>query len=422
MEQVIDRFLRYVKVFTTSDPESKTFPSTDRQLIFADQLAEELRTIGLEDVVRDQFGYVIATLPSNIDRSVPVIGFIAHIDTSPDFSGENVNPQLIKNYQGQDLVLDVNQKIVLSPADFPELLKYIGQDLITTDGKTLLGADDKAGIAEIITAMDFLIRHPEIKHGKIRICFTPDEEVGQGTKHFNVEQFGADFAYTLDGGEIGELEYENFNAASAKITVKGRSVHPGSAKNTMINSMLVAKQIIDALPPSQRPEHTEKYEGYFHLTSFVGDVSNTRIEFIIRDHDLAKFEARKKLLHEICSLINLQYGQATVTLEMADQYYNMKQKVEPVKYIVDLAEKAMMDVGVIPKIIAIRGGTDGAQLSWKGLPCPNIFAGGHNFHGPFEFVPVQSMQKAVEVIVMIAEMTTSLKVGSCSNNESNSSS
>jgi tripeptide aminopeptidase len=408
MENVVDRFLRYVQVFTTSDPKSETFPSTSRQLVFADQLAKELRTIGLDDVVRNLFGYVTATLPSNLEHQVPVLGFIAHMDTSPDFSGENVNPRWIKNYQGQDLELNAEQKIVLSPADFPELLKYVGQDLITTDGRTLLGADDKAGIAEIVTAMEFLIHHPEIKHGKIRICFTPDEEVGQGTKHFDVKQFGADFAYTLDGAEIGELEYENFNAASAKISVKGRSVHPGSAKNTMINSMLVATQIIHALPPAQRPEYTEKYEGFFHLTSFTGDVTNTKLEYIIRDHDLAKFEARKKLLQEICRLINLQYGHETVTLEIVDQYFNMKQKVEPVKYIVDLAEKAMNDVGVTPKIIAIRGGTDGAQLSWKGLPCPNIFAGGHNFHGPYEFVPVQSMQKAVEVIVRIAELVTKI--------------
>jgi len=404
MEQVLDRFLRYSKVFTTSDPDSEAFPSTARQLIFADQLAGELREIGLAEVTRDEFGYVTATLPSNVDHPVPVIGFISHMDTSPDYSGENVNPQVVKNYQGQNLVLNSEQKIVLSPADFPELLKYIGQDLITTDGKTLLGADDKAGLAEIITAMDYLIQHPEIKHGKIRICFTPDEEVGQGTKHFDVEKFKADFAYTLDGGEIGELEYENFNAAGAKILVKGRSVHPGSAKNQMINSMHVATQIIQALPADQRPEHTEGYEGFFHLTSFEGDVSSTKIEYIIRDHDLVKFEAKKNLMKEVCQLINFRYGQDTVLLEMHDQYYNMKQKVEPVKYIVDLAEQAMKDVGITPKIKAIRGGTDGAQLSWKGLPCPNIFAGGHNFHGPYEFVPVQSMQKAVEVIVRIAEL------------------
>jgi tripeptide aminopeptidase len=405
MKQVNDRFLRYVQVYTTSDPDSETFPSTSRQLVFADMLAGELRQIGLQEVERDEYGYVTATLPSNLETQVPVVGFIAHMDSSPDYSGENVNPQLVKNYQGQDLVLNDELKVVLSPADFPELMKYIGQDLITTDGKTLLGADDKAGIAEIITAMDYLICHPEIRHGKIRICFTPDEEVGQGTKYFNVEKFGADFAYTLDGGEIGELEYENFNAASAKITVKGRSVHPGYAKNTMINSMLVATQILQSLPAEQRPEHTAGYEGFFHLTSFEGNVSETKLEYIIRDHDLSKFEARKKLLIEICSLIDFRYGKGTVTLVLKDQYFNMRQQVEPVKYIVDLAEQAMIDVGVKPKIKAIRGGTDGAQLSWKGLPCPNIFAGGHNFHGPYEFVPVQSMQKAVEVIVRIAELT-----------------
>lgn len=408
MEQVLDRFLRYTKVFTTSDPESETFPSTNRQLIFADQLAGELREIGLAEVNRDEFGYVTATLPSNQEKLVPVIGFISHMDTSPDYSGENVNPQLVKNYQGQELVLDAELNMALIPSDFPELLKYVGQDLITTDGKTLLGADDKAGLAEILTAMDYLIHHSEIKHGKIRICFTPDEEVGHGADHFDVSKFGADFAYTLDGGEIGELEYENFNAAGAKITVKGRSVHPGSAKNQMINSMLVANQIIQALPSDQRPEHTEGYEGFFHLTSFKGDVSVTKLEYIIRDHDLAKFGAKKNLMKEVCQLINLRYGQGTVSLEMNDQYYNMKLKVEPVKYIVDLAEQAMKDVGVTPKIKAIRGGTDGARLSWEGLPCPNIFAGGHNFHGPYEFVPVQSMQKAVEVIVRIAELVGKL--------------
>jgi tripeptide aminopeptidase len=302
------------------------------------------------------------------------------------------------------LVLNSDLDVVLKPADFPELLKYVGQDLITTDGKTLLGADDKAGIAEIITAMDYLNRNPEIKHGKIRICFTPDEEVGRGADHFNVAEFGADFAYTMDGGEIGELEYENFNAAGAKILVKGRSVHPGSAKNQMINSILVANQIIQALPADQRPEHTDGYEGFFHLTSFKGDVSLTKLEYIIRDHDLVKFEAKKNLMKKVCQLINLRYGHGSVSLEMHDQYHNMKLKVEPVKYIVDLAEQAMKEVGVSPKIKAIRGGTDGARLSWEGLPCPNIFAGGHNFHGPYEFVPVQSMQKAVEVIVRIAKL------------------
>jgi len=408
MENVIDRFLRYSRIYTTSDPESETFPSTSRQLTFADSLAKELLAIGLKEVERDHYGYVTGTLPSNFDHQVPVIGFISHMDTSPDYSGEHVDPQIVMNYQGQELILNTESNIVLGPKDFPDLLKYIGQDIITTNGKTLLGADDKAGIAEIVSAMDYLIRNPEIKHGKIRICFTPDEEVGNGTKYFDVKKFGADFAYTLDGSEIGELEYENFNAASAKISVKGRSVHPGSAKNMMINSILVATQIIQSLPPDQRPEHTEGYEGFFHLTSFVGDISLTKIEYIIRDHDLAKFEAKKNLLKEICKLVNLKYGPGTVTLEINDQYFNMKQKVEPVKYIVDLAEKAMLDVDVVPKIRAIRGGTDGAQLSWKGLPCPNIFAGGHNFHGPYEFVPVNSLQKAVKVIVRIAELAGKL--------------
>ncbi|MGE5423925.1 MAG: peptidase T [Syntrophothermus sp.] len=409
MEQVIDRFLKYAQVYTTSDPERITYPSTIRQLTFADQLTQELKSIGMEEVQRDQHGYVTATLPSNLGPQAPVIGFISHMDTSPDYSGENVNPQWVRNYQGQEVVINEELKMVLRMTDFPDLKKYIGQDIITTNGTTLLGADDKAGIAEIITAMEYLIQHPEIKHGKLRICFTPDEEVGVGTKHFDVKQFGADFAYTMDGGEIGELEYENFNAAGAKITVKGRSVHPGGAKDTMINSMLVAKQIIDMLPPSQRPEHTTDYEGFYHLTSFVGDITTTRLEYIIRDHDLDKFEAKKKLMTEICDLVNLQYGKGTVTLEMADQYYNMKKQVEPVMYIVDLAEKAMKEVGVTPIIRPIRGGTDGAQLSWKGLPCPNIFAGGHNFHGPYEFIPAQSMVKAVEVIVRIAQLAAELK-------------
>jgi len=407
MKHVLDRFLDYVKVFTTSDPESETYPSTARQLSMADKLADELIQLGLSEVKRDEYGYVTATLPANTDKSVPVIGFISHMDTSPDYSGENVKPSVVRNYQGEEIVLNRESNMVLSPVDFPALLNYKGQDLVVTDGNTLLGADDKAGIAEIVSAVEHLILHPEIKHGTIRICFTPDEEVGQGTKYFDVEGFGADFAYTIDGGEIGELEYENFNAAGAKITVKGRSVHPGYAKDAMINSMLVATQIIQALPAEQRPEHTTAYEGFFHLTSFEGNVSETKLEFIIRDHDLSKFESRKKLLNEVCQFINYRYGRDIVTLEVKDQYFNMKQQVEPVKYIVDIAEQAMIELGVEPRIKAIRGGTDGAQLSWKGLPCPNIFAGGHNFHGPWEFIPVQSMEKAVEVIVKIAELAAS---------------
>lgn len=404
MEQVLDRFLKYTQVYTTSDHDSQTYPSTERQIPFADQLANELRAMGMTEVERDEYGYVTATLASNSNKQLPTIGFIAHMDTSPDYSGENVKPKLLKNYDGNDIILNQTTKMVLSPTYFPELLKYVGQDLVVTDGTTLLGADDKAGIAEIFTAMEYLIQHPEIKHGKIRVCITPDEEVGQGTKYFDVAKFRADFAYTLDGGEIGELEYENFNAAGAKITVKGRSVHPGYAKNTMINSTLVAMQIVQMLPPEQRPEHTTGFEGFFHLTSFEGDVSETKLEFIIRDHDLTKFEEKKNLMREVCNMINLRYGAGTVNLELKDQYFNMKQKVEPVKYIVDIAEQAMIEIGVKPKVKAIRGGTDGAQLSWKGLPCPNIFAGGHNFHGPYEFVPVQSLQKAVEVIVRIAEL------------------
>jgi tripeptide aminopeptidase len=405
---LIQRFLRYTKIHSTSDPKSETFPSTAIQLIFADQLAKELAEIGMQDVERDVNGYVMATLPSNIDKQLPVIGFISHIDTSPDYCGEKVSARIIPNYQGQDLLLNEELNISLNPSAFPELLKYIGQDLITTDGKTLLGADDKAGIAEIITAMDYLIRHPEVKHGKIRICFTPDEEVGRGTRFFDVGHFGADFAYTLDGGELGELEFENFNAASAKITVKGRSVHPGSAKNQMINSTLIAKQFVDALPATERPEHTENYEGFFHLTSFKGDVSSTQLEYIVRDHDFRKFTGRKNLMLEIAVNLNDIYGAGTVNIELSDQYYNMKEKIEPVKYIVDLAEKAFNEVGLIPKIKPIRGGTDGAQLSWKGLPCPNIFTGGHNFHGPYEFIPISSMHKAVEVIVSIVSLTTKL--------------
>lgn len=380
MESVVDRFIRYAKIHTTSDPKSETFPSTKRQLSFADQLIDELKSIGLEEVQVDKNGYVTATLPSNIDKEVPVIGFIAHMDTSPDFSGENVETKRIKYYDGKDIVLNEKENIVLSPEKFPELLNYTDQDILVTNGKTLLGADDKAGIAEIISSMEYMIKHRDIKHGKIRICFTPDEEIGKGADHFDVKTFGADFAYTLDGGEIGELECENFNAAGATITVTGKSVHPGYSKNKMVNAILVANQIINSLPAEQRPEHTEKQEGFFHITSFDGNVSEAKIEYIIRDHDMEKFQAKKKLIQEVCSFINIKYGNGTVQLELTDQYFNMREKIEPVKYIVDIAERAMIEVGVKPKIKAIRGGTDGARLSYMGLPCPNIFAGGHNFH------------------------------------------
>ena len=404
MDKVIDRFIGYAKQYTTSDPGSKTFPSTERQLTFADRLVDELKQIGLQEVEKDQYGYVMATLPSNTDKAAPVIGFIAHMDTSPDFSGENVNP-IIRNYEGGTIQL--NDKVSISPAQFPDLEKYIGQKIITTDGNTLLGADDKAGIAEIVTAMEYLLQHPEIEHGTIRICFTPDEEIGKGADHFDVAKFGAEFAYTLDGGEMGELEYENFNAASATITIQGRSVHPGAAKNKMINAIHVGQKLNSMLPPEQRPEHTEKYEGFFHLISFEGKVEKTVISYIIRDHNRDLFLSRKEMLTQACLFLNDEFGDGTVQLDLEDQYYNMREKVEPVKHIVDMAAEAMREVGVIPIIRAIRGGTDGARLSFMGLPCPNIFAGGHNFHGPYEYVPVDSMKKAVEVIVRIAQKVIS---------------
>ena len=404
MDKVIDRFIGYAKQYTTSDPGSKTFPSTERQLTFADRLVDELKQIGLQEVEKDQYGYVMATLPSNTDKAAPVIGFIAHMDTSPDFSGENVNP-IIRNYEGGTIQL--NDKVSISPAQFPDLEKYIGQKIITTDGNTLLGADDKAGIAEIVTAMEYLLQHPEIEHGTIRICFTPDEEIGKGADHFDVAKFGAEFAYTLDGGEMGELEYENFNAASATITIQGRSVHPGAAKNKMINAIHVGQKLNSMLPPEQRPEHTEKYEGFFHLISFEGKVEKTVMSYIIRDHNRDLFLSRKEMLTQACLFLNDEFGDGTVQLDLEDQYYNMREKVEPVKHIVDMAAEAMREVGVMPIIRAIRGGTDGARLSFMGLPCPNIFAGGHNFHGPYEYVPVDSMKKAVEVIVRIAQKVIS---------------
>ena len=405
MEKVIDRFIRYAKEYTTSDPNSSTFPSTDRQLVFSDKLVKELKAIGLEDVEKDTKGYVMATLPSNIEKECPVVGFVAHVDTSPDFSGENVKPQIVK-YEGGDLKL--NEKVTLSPKQFPDLAKYEGQEIITTDGTTLLGADDKAGVAEIITAMCYLVEHPEIKHGKVRICFTPDEEVGKGADFFDVEKFGAKFAYTLDGGEIGELEYENFNAAMATVNINGLSVHPGSAKDKMINAIEVGNRFLGMLPAHERPEHTEKYEGFFHCVSFQGNVEKSTAVLIVRDHDKGLFEKRKSVITGACNYLNEVYGTGTVELNMVDQYYNMREKVEPVKYIVDLAEEAMHELGISPKIRAIRGGTDGSRLSYMGLPCPNIFAGGHNFHGPYEFVPVNSMIKAVEVVIRICKKVAKL--------------
>lgn len=401
MDNLLERFLRYVKIDTQSDPESSSFPSTTRQFDLLRVLVEELKGFGIEDAELDDKGYIMASIPSNIDKEVPTIGFIAHVDTSPDMSGTNVKPQIIENYDGK--VIHLNDEVRLSPVEFPHLLKYKGQTLLTTDGTTLLGADDKAGIAEIMTAVEYLMTHPEIKHGKIRIGFTPDEEIGKGADYFDVKKFNADFAYTLDGGEIGELEFENFNAALAKIKIKGKNVHPGTAKNVMINSMLVAMELNGLLPPNQRPEHTEKYEGFYHLISFKGSVEDSEMQYIVRDHDREKFEHKKQLIQKATDFINVKYGNIA-DLQLTDQYYNMREKIEPVFHIIDIAKKAYEEVGVEPNIKAIRGGTDGARLSYMGLPTPNIFAGGHNFHGRYEYVPLESMQKSVQVILKIAEL------------------
>lgn len=404
MKTVTDRFLAYAKIDTQSDESSKSCPSTKKQWTLARKLVEELKEIGLREVEIDDHAYIMATLPSNVEKEIPVIGFISHMDTSPDMSGENVNPQIIKGYNGGDIILNEELKMVLSPVDFPDLLLYKGQDIITTDGTTLLGADDKAGIAEIVTAMEYLINHPEIRHGKIRIGFTVDEEIGRGADKFDVKKFGADFAYTLDGGRIGELEYENFNAAMATVHIQGRNVHPGTAKNTMINAILLGMEFNAMLPVDQRPEYTQGYEGFFHLIDFNGQVENATFRYIIRDHHHAKFDTKKKLMLDCVAFMNEKYGEERIKVNMVDQYFNMREKVEPVKYIVDIAEEAMQQVGVVPIIKPIRGGTDGSKLSYMGLPCPNIFAGGHNFHGKYEFVPVQSMEKSVEVIVKITEL------------------
>ena len=404
MQHITDRFIRYVTIDTQSDPKSDTTPSTDKQWDLIRILAEELKTIGMEEVTVDAHGYIMATLPSNVEHNVPVIGFISHFDTSPDFTGTNVTPRIIENYDGADIILNKEQDVVLSPDYFEELLKYKGQTLIVTDGTTLLGADDKAGITEIVTAMEYLIQHPEIKHGKIRVGFTPDEEIGRGAHKFDVEKFGAEWAYTMDGSEIGELEYENFNAASAHIVVKGKSVHPGYAKNKMVNSMRIANAFVSMLPEHEVPEQTEKREGFFHLHHCSGSIEHTELRFIIRDHDKDKFEARKELIRQITEKLNERHHHV-VTTTIKDQYFNMKEKVLPVFHCVEIAQEAMESLGITPIIKPIRGGTDGSQLSYKGLPCPNIFAGGHNFHGKYEYVPVESMQKATEVIVTIAALT-----------------
>lgn len=402
---VIDRFLKYVTFDTQSDENTGVTPSTAKQMVFAKYLQQELQELGLEEISLDENGYLFATLPANIDRPVPVIGFIAHMDTSPDMSGENVRPRIVENYDGTDIVLCNKENIVLSPSQFPELLDHKGEDLIVTDGHTLLGADDKAGIAEIVSAVAYLKEHPEIKHGKIRIGFNPDEEIGLGAHKFDVQKFGAKWAYTMDGGEVGELEFENFNAAAAKIVIKGRNVHPGYAKNKMINSMLVANEFMTMLPADETPATTEGYEGFYHLVGMKGEVEQSELSYIIRDHDREKFESRKAFVADCANKINAKYGSEIVVVELKDQYYNMRQEVEPLMHIIDIAFGAMKEAGVEPKVKAIRGGTDGAQLSFKGLPCPNIFAGGLNFHGRYEFVPVQSIEKAVKVIVKIAELT-----------------
>ncbi len=409
MQHIIDRFVKYVKIDTESDANSDSTPSTKKQFDLANLLVEELMNIGLTEVTIDEFGYVMATLPSNVEHDVPVIGFVAHFDTSPDFSGANVNPQIIPNYDGGDIVLNKEQNIILSPNYFDDLLQYKGQTLITTDGLTLLGADDKAGLTEIVSAMEYLMKNPQIKHGKIRVGFTPDEEIGRGADKFDVEKFGAQWAYTMDGSQIGELEYENFNAAGAKLVIKGKSVHPGYAEGKMINSMLIANKFISKLPKKEVPEKTSDYEGFFHVNQMSGSIEETKVELIIRDHDATKFETRKKIVAKIVNKINRKYakqfGGDIIDLEIKDQYYNMKEKVEPMMFIVDLAEKAMLELGIEPLIKPIRGGTDGSRLSYMGLPCPNIFAGGHNFHGKYEYVPVESMKSAIDVIVKIAELT-----------------
>ena len=400
MQDIINRFISYVQLDTQSDPTSETTPSTKKQWQLADLLVEELRRIGMEDVTIDDNAYIMATLPSNVNAEIPVIGFISHFDTSPDFSGTNVKPKIIRDYDGGDIVLNLEKKIVLSPFYFEDLLQYKGQTLITTDGTTLLGADDKAGITEIVTAMEYLIQHPEIEHGKIRVGFTPDEEIGRGAHKFDVEKFGADWAYTMDGSQIGELEYENFNAASAKVVIKGKSVHPGYAKGKMVNAISIANEFMWILPIEETPQNTSGREGFFHIHHMQGTIEHAEFELIIRDHDRLHFERRKQLILDISEKLNALYDDC-VHLEINDQYYNMREKIEPVMQIVDVAEKAMKAVGITPIIKPIRGGTDGSQLSFKGLPCPNIFAGGHNFHGKYEYVPVESMQKAVAVIVKI---------------------
>lgn len=405
-EKVLEKFLRYISIDTASDPESESQPSTSKQLDLSRLLVKELREMGINNAELDEWGYVMATIPSNLPEGedVPAIGFIAHVDSAPDASGANIKPQIIKSYDGSDIIINKELGFVMKVDDFPELLKYKGQTLITTDGTTLLAADDKAGVAEIMTAAEYIMTHPEFSHGTIKICFTPDEEIGRGVDKFDVEKFGAEFAYTLDGGEIGELEYENFNAASAKIFIQGRNIHPGYAKDKMINAIILGTELNAMLPVDQRPEYTTEYEGFFHIIRFDGTVEKANIQYIIRDHDFDKFESKKVLISQCVDFLNKKYGEGTFSLELKDQYYNMRKQVEPHYHIIEKAVKAMEMAGIKPKIKPIRGGTDGARLSFMGLPCPNIFAGGHNFHGKFEYIPAESMEKATEVIINLVSL------------------
>ncbi|MEE4196294.1 MAG: peptidase T [Bacteroidales bacterium] len=404
-DKILTRFLRYVRIDTQSDENSTTYPSTQKQMDLARLLEDELKTLGLKDVNLDHYGYVTATLPTNTTKDIPVIGFFAHMDTAPDMSGKNVKPQVFEHYDGKDISINKASGVKLSVQDFPELKNYTGQTIITASGDTLLGADDKAGIAEIMTAIEFLIKNPEIKHGTIKIAFTPDEEIGKGIDHFDVQKFGADYAYTIDGGPVGELEYENFNAASAKIRIRGCNIHPGYARGRMINAILVAAEMNSMLPIEQRPELTRDYEGFFHIVKFNATVEHAEIEYIIRDHHPEKFRQKKKLIESIVTLTNQKYHQEIATLEIKDQYYNMRKKIEPVMHIVEHAKQAMLELGITPRIQPIRGGTDGARLSYMGLPCPNLFTGGHNYHGRYEFIPLESMEKAVKVILKIIEIS-----------------
>ena len=403
MENILERFLRYVAVDTQSDDRNECQPSTAKQFDLQKLLQAELQAMGISAEV-DEYGYLMASIPSNVDKTVPAIGFIAHVDTSPDCSGKDVKPQIVENYNGEDIVLNAERNIILSVDKFPELKQYHGKTIITTDGTTLLGADDKAGVAAIMYALNYIVEHPQMPHGDIKIAFTPDEEVGRGTEHFDVEKFGAKYAYTIDGGEIGELEYENFNAASADITIVGEGIHPGYAKDKMINALSVAIEIDNSLPKKERPQHTEGYEGFYHLVELSGETENATMKYIIRDHDMVAFEARKKTMQQVVDNLNTIYGGNRIMLTIKDIYYNMKEKVEPHYHIVEKAIKAMQQCGVVPKVKPIRGGTDGATLSYKGLPCPNIFAGGHNFHGKYEYLPLESMQKASEVILAIIQL------------------